>query len=281
MLYFVKKEELIAELQSRRSQGQSIGLVPTMGALHDGHMSLIQQARECDVVVVSLFVNPLQFNNNSDLEKYPSNLEKDVELLRDHCDVLYAPETDDMYDADPVLRLDFGPIENSLEGAFRPGHFSGVGIVVSKLFNIIQPHKAYFGQKDLQQLLIVKTMVRDLSIPVEIVGCPIIREENGLALSSRNQHLSPEGKEIAANIYGGLAQSRELFDKGTCLKEIKSFIAQLYAKNDGIDMEYAEIVNDQFEIMKSDPGNGSLSLCVAAYVEGVRLIDNLYLRSQE
>ncbi len=280
MLYFVKNDQLIQEISKRKRLGQSVGLVPTMGALHDGHLSLVNAAKENDVVVVSLFVNPLQFNNSSDLEKYPRELEFDKKKLDGKCDILFAPTIDEFYATKPRLKLDFGEMERSLEGKYRPGHFNGVGIVVSKLLNVVQPDKAYFGLKDLQQITIVRSMVRDLSIQTDIVGCPIIREKNGLAMSSRNGRLSNEGREVAATIYGGLQRAKTVFNKANSVNEAIQAANNHYKSVSGFELEYAEAVNTDFEVLDSTPESGPISLCVAGYVEGVRLIDNLYLRSE-
>ena len=281
MLYFVKKAELIKEIQSHKRRGKTIAFVPTMGALHEGHLSLLSHATECDVVVVSIFINPLQFNNLTDLEKYPKDLERDKALLQQKCDILFAPTRKEIYDTNPVLSFDFGSLEDKLEGISRPRHFSGVGIVVSKLLNIVQPDKAFFGQKDLQQLMIIRTLVRDLSMNVEIIGCPIVRDQNGLAMSSRNQRLSENAKQIAEKIFVGLSLAKQAFKSGKNLSEIKEEVLKFYSESSDLYIEYVEFVDGNFRILSEDPGNGEIALCVAANVEGIRLIDNLYLRTQD
>lgn len=278
MLYFVKIEELRAHLATEKRAGKTIGLVPTMGALHAGHLALMKSARECDVVVSSIFVNPLQFNDMADLASYPKNLERDRELMKDDCDILFAPNAEEFYAEKPEMSMRFD-LDSRLEGAFRPGHFSGVGIVVSKLLNIVQPDKAYFGLKDLQQYILVKKMVRDLSIPTEIVGCPIVREESGLAMSSRNGRLSKSGWDVASNIYRGLTQAKELLASHS-LREVKKEIQAFYADIEGLEIEYFEFVDTSFEVISNNSTNSPMAICVAAYVDGVRLIDNLYLRSE-
>ncbi len=277
MLYFVKINELRAHLATLRKENKSIGLVPTMGALHEGHLALIKAASECDVVVVSIFVNPLQFNNSNDLASYPRQLEADKERLGSNCDILFAPSAEEFYVEKTQLKIQFDLDEN-LEGKFRPGHFNGVGIVVAKLLNVVQPNKAYFGQKDLQQLVLVKTLVRDLSIHTEIKGCPTVRENSGLAMSSRNGRLSEPGLQIAAGIYKGLQLFQELVQH-TSLDEARAKVSNFYSQIEGLEIEYFECVNDSFEVLSTDEENSAMAACVAAYVEGVRLIDNIYLRS--
>lgn len=280
MPYFVKKEELALELDKHRAQGKTIGFVPTMGALHDGHLSLLRHARECDVVVASIFVNPLQFNNQKDLDQYPRDLKVDREKLEGLCDVLFAPSKEEIYPNSVHLSFNFGALERELEGRFRPGHFNGMAVVVSKFFNIIAPDKAYFGKKDLQQLMIVRQLVSDLNFQIEIIGCPIEREKSGLAMSSRNQRLSKAGNQIATNIFKGLNKGEIAFSDGSNLEDIKTTVTSFYETIEGLDLEYCEIVDEQFNLLKTTPAHGGIAMCVAAKVEGVRLIDNVYLRSQ-
>ena len=272
-------DEIRAYLDTLRKVDKSIGLVPTMGALHNGHLTLINEARKCDIVVVSIFVNPLQFNMVEDLDKYPRQLSQDIKMLESRCDVLFAPEISDMYQNKPQVSMDFMEMGSVLEGAFRPGHFNGVGVVVAKLFNIIQPEKAYFGLKDLQQYVLIKQMVTDLSMPVEIVGCPIAREESGLAMSSRNQRLSENGRAIASNIHTGLKMACQL-PKKYSLIETKNQVLGFYKTVKGLEIEYLEFVDDLMSVQLEFTDNPNLAVCVAGYVEGVRLIDNLYLRSE-
>ena len=280
MLIYNNVSEIRAYLTRLKREGKSVGLVPTMGALHDGHMTLIDKARQSDIVVVSLFVNPLQFNKSEDLDKYPRQLESDIAMLEPKCDVLFAPSESDMYDTVPVVSLDFKEMGSVLEGAFRPGHFNGVGVVVSKLFNIIQPDSAYFGLKDLQQYLIIKQMVKDLSVPIEIVGCPIAREKSGLAMSSRNLRLSETGKKTAANLFTGLSMAKNLVEKNRPLSETKSEVLGFYKSVEGLEIEYLEFVDNKLTIQSTLDDCHNVAVCVAGYVEGVRLIDNLYLRSE-
>lgn len=191
-------------LKAQQRAGKTIGFVPTMGALHAGHISLIERAKtENDLAVCSIFVNPTQFNNSDDLKKYPRTLERDCEMLRPvGCDVVFAPSAEEMYPSLPQLKMDFGTLETIMEGKFRPGHFNGVGIVVSKLFNIVKPDKAYFGLKDLQQVAVIRRMVQELSFDLEIIPCPTLRETDGLAMSSRNTRLSPEARALAPQKIG-------------------------------------------------------------------------------
>ena len=279
MLYFVKTDELRAELASRKKSGLSIGLVPTMGALHEGHLSLVEAARGCDVVVVSIFVNPLQFNSADDLKKYPRDIEKDMKLLEGKCDILYAPDPEAFYRVKPRLSIYFGELEKILEGKYRPGHFSGVAIVVARLLNILQPDQAFFGLKDLQQFHLVQTLVQDLAIPVELKGCSTVREGSGLAMSSRNELLSATGKQTASAIYEGLQLAEKLIHD-TSLNELKAQVRTFYETKEGLELEYFELVDENFEVISAEKKPLRVSACVAAFVEGVRLIDNLYLRSE-
>lgn len=280
MQLFHLSTQLRDYLRTAKAQGKTVGLVPTMGALHDGHLSLMQHARECDVVVTSVFVNPLQFNKKEDLENYPRDLEGDLEQMKGYCDVVFAPDAQEMYPTSPKTTLSFGNLENTLEGEFRPGHFAGVGTVVSKFFHIVQPDKAYFGLKDLQQYLIIKQLVADLSFPIQIVGCPIVREASGLAMSSRNRRLSAKGLATAAHIFMGLQAARQSFQSGQSAQETKKSVQDFYASVNGLEIEYFELVNEQMEKLGNPYPPGPVIACVAAVVEGVRLIDNLYLRSE-
>ncbi|MEP0368762.1 MAG: pantoate--beta-alanine ligase [Cyclobacteriaceae bacterium] len=281
-MHVITSPRLLSELLfSARRSGSSVGLVPTMGALHRGHMRLIKESLKAnDITVVSLFVNPLQFNKAEDLEKYPRPFEEDrVMLAEQGVDVLYAPSEKEMYPEKPLVNISFGDLGNAMEGKFRPGHFDGVGLVVSKLLNQINPDRAYFGLKDLQQFLLVKRLVRDLSMQVDIIGVPTVRAESGLALSSRNVRLSPEGLEKAAYIFQGLNLSEELIRKGIDFDETKSRVIAFYSRIEGLQIEYFEFVNPaNLQYQEGKWSGQGLAVCVAAYVEGVRLIDNLYLR---
>ena len=272
--------EIFNHTLSLKSQGKSIGLVPTMGALHEGHFHLIKRARqENDVLVVSIFVNPLQFDKKEDFDKYPRAVDQDLDHLRKlGVDVAYVPSEQDMYPELPQIKLDFGYMERVMEGEFRPGHFSGVGVVVTKLFNQCNPTRAYFGLKDLQQFLLVKRLVQDLSLPLDIVGVPIVREKSGLAMSSRNQRLSQEGREIAGSIYQGLLLAKNLWMDKSSSDETNQAVNAFYKEQRGLSTEYVQIVSpDTLRPMENNADQPAV-ICVAGYVEGVRLIDNLYLR---
>jgi pantoate--beta-alanine ligase len=261
-----------------KKSNRKIGLTPTMGALHEGHLSLVQQSiSETDISIVSIFVNPIQFNNPADLEKYPRTLDKDMELLsKVGCHAIFSPETKEMYKSPAELSVSFGELDKILEGAYRPGHFSGVGVVVSKLFNIIQPDVAYFGQKDYQQYLVINRLVRDLNFPVKVVCGEIVREANGLAMSSRNQRLLKEEKEKASLLYKMLTQAKAQIEKKS-MKEIKKEVADTLANSD-IRLEYFELADrSNLNLLHHYEPSIPCILLVAAYVGEVRLIDNLFV----
>ena len=253
-----------------------IGLVPTMGALHAGHISLVKQAvSETQVVVVSIFVNPTQFNDKSDLEKYPRNLEADLKLLeKTGCQVVFAPKAEEIYPEPDTRKFDFGDLETVMEGKHRPGHFNGVAQVVSKLFDIVQPGKAYFGLKDFQQLAIIKEMVTQLNLPVKIVPCPIVREKSGLAMSSRNELLTAEERKNAAVISESLFRAKELKNQKS-VNELENWIADTINKNPYLNVEYVEIVDDRrLQPVKNWDEKDGKVCCVAVFCGKVRLIDN-------
>lgn len=258
-----------------------IGLVPTMGALHRGHQALLQTSREAnDLTVCSIFVNPTQFNNPEDLESYPRTLDEDLSLLEKMgCDAVFYPPSQEIYPAGvpQLLKFDFGYLNEILEGKHRPGHFSGVGLVVAKLLTITQPHRAYFGQKDLQQLAIIRQMVSELFIPVEIISVPIVRESSGLALSSRNQRLSSEEKQVAAQIYQSLLAAKQQHEDGIALNTIKEQAISRLGQARIIRPEYFEAVSvgDFRRLASTVDIAGPIAFCVAAYVGEVRLIDNI------
>ncbi|PRY28523.1 pantothenate synthetase [Spirosoma oryzae] len=257
---------------------QSIGLVPTMGALHDGHLTLIQQARQqADVVVCSIFVNPVQFNNADDLARYPRTLDADCALLETvGCDIVFAPSADEMYPEAPSLTLNFGALETVMEGAFRPGHFNGVGLVVAKLFNIIQPDKAFFGQKDLQQVAVIRSLIRNLSFPVELVRCPTVRETDGLAMSSRNRNLTPDEREQATTLFAALTLAHDRLIDGRTPAQAKAAVRDFMSAKPTFRLEYIEIANAD-TLMPADEvlAPGQTAICIAAHLGKVRLIDNL------
>lgn len=265
-------------LKTHQKAGKTIGFVPTMGALHAGHISLIERAKaENDLAVCSIFVNPTQFNNPEDLKKYPRTLEKDCEmLLPAGCDVVFAPSAEEMYPSLPQLKMDFGTLETVMEGKFRPGHFNGVGIVVSKLFNVVKPEKAYFGLKDLQQVAVIRRMVQDLSFDLEIIPCPTLRENDGLAMSSRNTRLSPEARALAPQIYKVLNLAKEKLQAGASVSEMQTAVNEHFASFPDFELEYFEAANfDTLLPIEARIADGKTALCVAAFLGGVRLIDNI------
>lgn len=273
--------EIRNELQLHRSSNQKIGLIPTMGALHEGHLALIDRChQESDISVLSIFVNPIQFNNKNDLNRYPRDLDKDIKSMEGReVSIIFAPSEHEIYPSEPEVFIDFGSIGSQLEGKFRPGHFDGVGIVVSKLFNIIQPDFAYFGLKDLQQYLLITKMVKELNFPVHLRGIETIRDSNGLALSSRNQLLSDRGRIVASKIYEGLTIAKNRLEEGHEVEEIKSELIKFYESVENMHLEYLVFVNPE-NLKETDCFNedNELAICFAGFVEGVRLIDNLYLR---
>ena len=279
MLIFNKKADLIAHLQSRKTS--SIGFVPTMGALHQGHLTLMNKAMsENDITVVSIFVNPTQFNNAEDLAKYPRTLERDVEKV-DHLSskiVIYAPEVTDVYgDNTSSEHFNFDGIEDQMEGKFRKGHFDGVGTVLKRFFEIVKPTNAYFGEKDFQQLAIVKKLVSKYNIPVNIVGCPIHREQNGLAMSSRNERLSEEDKQEATLISQTLYKVRE--DFGTkSLQQIVAEVSEIFEKNPHFTLEYFEIANAETLLTATEVVKGEkYQAFIAVFINNIRLIDTISL----
>ncbi|MDP3914170.1 MAG: pantoate--beta-alanine ligase [Bacteroidota bacterium] len=269
--------ELQAILDNKRQEGLSIGFVPTMGALHAGHLSLVEKAgQQSGFVVASIFVNPTQFNDKGDLERYPRDLQKDVDLLEPtSCQLIFAPEADEIYPEPDTRQFNFGNLEQVMEGKFRPGHFNGVAQVVSRLFEIVQPDKAFFGLKDFQQLAIINEMVRKLELPVEIVPCPIVRETDGLAMSSRNMLLSKEQRLnavlISATLFEATNKTGELN-----VEELTYWVINRINENEYLNTEYFEIVNSMtLQPIKSwnDP---CLKVgCIAVQCGKIRLIDNV------
>ncbi|MEA5259287.1 pantoate--beta-alanine ligase [Arcicella aquatica] len=278
MQVFFEIKTLQAYLQNQRKSGKTIGFVPTMGALHQGHLSLIETAKnQNDVVVCSIFVNPTQFNNPHDLAVYPRTLEADCKMLEEvACDIVFAPSASEMYPSLPTLKFDFGTLENVMEGKFRPGHFNGVGIVVSKLFNIIQPNKAYFGQKDLQQCAVINCLVKDLSYSLDLVICSTQRESDGLAMSSRNRNLSEDQRVIAPEIYKSLSAAGELL-KTKSSTEVKQFVTDYFEVIEDIELEYFEISDFETLLPIEELLEGKTALCIAAFLGKTRLIDNIII----
>lgn len=271
--------ELRNYLSKHQASNQSIGLVPTMGALHNGHMSLIIKAKkETDIVVCSIFVNPTQFNNAHDLAVYPRTLDADCDMLKQaSCDYVFAPSANEMYPIPHQLKFDFGSLEHVMEGKFRPGHFNGVGIVVSKLFNIVQPNAAFFGQKDIQQCAIINRLIIDLSFQIKLVICETERDVDGLAMSSRNRNLLPEQRAIAPNLYKNMLLVKELLQNGEPVNKAKLFLETALYQVDGIELEYFEVVDrTSLESIDAYQPNQS-ALCIAAFLGKTRLIDNLLI----
>src|SRR5574344_605080 len=231
-------DELISYIDTIKQENKTIGLVPTMGALHNGHASLIKRARqENDCVVCSVFVNPIQFNNKEDLEKYPRDLEKDKALLESNgCDVVFTPNAKEVYATAPTERFTFGDLEKVMEGKQRPGHFNGVATIVSRLFTWVRPQRAYFGEKDFQQIAIIKNMVSQINSPVQIVACPIVRQEDGLAISSRNVRLSEQARALAPKIHLILSKSNQMKENLT-FSQIKSFVEDEFKKYREFELE--------------------------------------------
>ncbi len=268
-----------ATSREQRSAGKHLGLVPTMGALHDGHLTLIRAAKaQCDQVAVSLFVNPLQFGPREDLTKYPRDFARDRELLENEdVDFLFAPGVEEMYPAGAVTYVTVEGLSDKLCGRSRPGHFRGVTTVVSKLFNIVEPDLAFFGQKDAAQVAIIRRMVRDLNIPVQIVTCPIKREADGLAMSSRNAYLDPQQRKSAPVLYRALKEVQKYFDRGE-LKADKLIAAgkRAFAEEPAMRLDYLEIVDPE-TLDPVDAVSGRTLVAIAAFFGNTRLIDNVEL----
>ena len=264
-----------------RSKGKTIGLVPTMGALHEGHLSLVKQCiADNDVCIVSIFVNPTQFNNREDLEKYPRNLERDCKFLNSiGVGVIFAPSVDEVYPEPDTRQFDFGQLDKVMEGEHRPGHFNGVAQVVSRLFDIVKPDRAYFGEKDFQQLAIIREMVKQLKLNVNIVPMPIVREVSGLALSSRNERLTADQKELAVNISRVLADSKDWIKNSSVGEVIKKVVATLDSLV-GLKVEYYEIVDGYTLQSVSDWKDSDYIVgCIAIFCGEVRLIDNIIYKA--
>lgn len=273
-------ERLRKEIAIDHDAGRIVGLVPTMGALHVGHLSLLRRARvECDRVVISIFVNPLQFGPKEDFSSYPRDLEGDSRLAEPAgADYLFAPEADEMYPRGAIeTQVDVGRIGEVVEGHFRPGHFRGVATVCVKLFNIVRPDRAYFGEKDAQQLAVVKQVVRDLGLPLEIVPCATVRDPDGLAMSSRNRHLSPQEREAAAALPQGLFEAKEAFEAGErSARKLEGLVERRVRTASLLRLQYVEVVDpDTFEEVEFVGEEATLAL--AAIAGGTRLIDNVRL----
>ncbi len=281
MLIFNRKQDLIRYLETNSTLKTTIGFVPTMGALHQGHLSLLKESiQQNTITVISIFVNPTQFNNPDDLEKYPRTLESDVEKIKTVSKniLIYAPDAADIYgDKTTSESFDFDGLEHQMEGQFRPGHFDGVGTIVKKLFEIVKPTNAYFGEKDFQQLLIVKKMVEKLNLSVSIVGCPIFRERNGLAMSSRNERLSEENRANAKIIYQTLLEANKLLHIKS-LEEVILFVTQTINSTPNFELEYFQIANEStlLPIVNKNETEKSRAF-IAVFVNNIRLIDTISL----
>jgi pantoate--beta-alanine ligase len=270
-------KELQTELSGGREAGKSIGFVPTMGALHAGHASLVKRsADENEVTVVSIFVNPTQFNDKEDLKKYPRTLEADCNLLEPiGATCVFAPSVEEMYPVPDTRVFSYPPLDTVMEGAHRPGHFNGVCQVVSKLFDAVNPHRAYFGEKDFQQLAIVREMARRMNYDIEIIGCPIVREEDGLAMSSRNMRLSVQERENALEISRTLYKSRTFASRHT-VGETQKFVEDAIAHAPGLQLEYFAIVDgNTLQTVERWEASDNVVGCITVFCGDVRLIDNI------
>lgn len=274
-------KDLQAKLAVLRAQGKTVGLVPTMGALHAGHASLVKRSvSENDATVVSVFVNPTQFNDKNDLEKYPRALEADCSLL-EQCGaaIAFAPSVEEIYPEPDTRQFSFAPLDTVMEGVYRPGHFNGVCQIVSKLFDMVKPDRAYFGEKDFQQLAIIREMVRQMKFPLDIVGCPIVREDDGLALSSRNARLSAEERQNALKISQTLFESRNFAINHT-VAETRQFVENAIDNAPGLRLEYFELVdgNTLQQIENWNDTDYAVG-CITVFCGDVRLIDNMKYKS--
>ncbi|NPD47844.1 pantoate--beta-alanine ligase [Lentimicrobium sp. S6] len=277
MKTYNKIQELQNELQAQRNQGKTIGFVPTMGALHQGHISLVHQARAaCDIVVVSIFVNPIQFNNPEDLKKYPRTYEADAKLLEEAtCDYIFYPTVGEMYPEKVTKKYDFGNLETVMEGAFREGHFNGVGVVVNKLFEIVNADKAFFGKKDFQQLAIIRSLVEIENLSVEIIAGETMRECDGLAMSSRNVRLTEEERTFAPEIFSTLNWVKENMENHSPIELMEVAMKRLSVH---FKPEYFQIVDGlSLQMINSWDETNYPVACVAAHLGQVRLIDNIEL----
>ena len=269
----------LADLRSARLPfSGTVGFVPTMGYLHEGHLALIRRAREeCEHVVVSIFVNPTQFGANEDLSKYPRDLERDLRLIEPYTDLVWTPSAEVMYPQGYQTWVEVEAVTRPLEGAMRPGHFKGVTTIVAKLFNGVQPHKAYFGQKDAQQVAVIRQMVRDLNFPTEIVVCPIIRESDGLAMSSRNVYLDPEQRKAATVLFRSLSAAKDAYEQGERTAEkLRQIMKDMLASEPLAQMQYVSCA-DYDTLEELDVIKGKALLSMAVFFGKTRLIDNFVL----
>lgn len=276
MEIFAKIKDLKNHLSKLRAEGKTIGFVPTMGALHAGHISLLKICqKQCDISVCSVFVNPTQFNDKKDLERYPRTLNEDIKLLEEiNCSILFTPDVNEMYPEEDKRVFDFGFLDKTLDGAFRPGHFNGVAQIVSKLFDAVEPHKAFFGEKDFQQVLVVKEMTRQLNYKIEIVSCPILRESDGLAMSSRNTLLTKEEREAASNIPLLMGELKEQIKNKENISDAIQKIRTKLASIPLFKLEYLEVRNTR-DLNYFDPNTDKeVVVLIALFCGRIRLIDN-------
>jgi|TARA_R110002051_G_scaffold1418_1_gene7979 pantoate--beta-alanine ligase len=282
MIIFTEKHALKVYLSTLKAQDKTIGFVPTMGALHQGHLSLIKQAQQKnDVVIVSIFVNPTQFDNKEDLVKYPITLESDTKLLKSiSCDVLFHPSVEEIYQENIVSEnFDFDGLEHQMEGKFRDGHFNGVGTIVKTLFEIVEPDKAYFGQKDFQQFQIIKKMVEKHQLNLKIKGCKIFREKDGLAMSSRNTRLTKEQREIAPFIYKTLKKAKKKFTTEN-VEKVNEWVENQFKKEPLLELEYFTIANEKtLETINKKESGKKYRAFIAVFAGEIRLIDNIQLKN--
>lgn len=281
MLVYTTQLTLKKHLSGLKSEDKVVGLVPTMGAIHEGHLSLMKLALEQnDVVVVSIFVNPTQFNNLTDLEKYPRTLEKDLKLIESLSDkiIVYAPSVEDIYSKNAVAQIfKYNGLENQMEGANRPGHFDGVGTIVKKLFEITEADKAYFGEKDFQQLQIIRNLVKQFHLAVQIVGVPIYRQDDGLAMSSRNELLSAEAKKEATLIYKIMLEAQKMF-QSNAIKEVVDFVQNEFKNHPNFELEYFAIADEEtLQNASQKEDNTKYRGFIVVHLDNVRLIDNISL----
>jgi pantoate--beta-alanine ligase len=280
MQVFNEIAPLQAFIKAKKHEGKSIGLVPTMGALHTGHLSIIEASKvENDITICSIYVNPAQFNNAADLQKYPRTIDKDTKSLQKvECDILFCPSNHEMYGNDSLLKFEFGHLDKVMEGRFRPGHFSGVALVVSKLFNIVEPDRAYFGQKDWQQFVIIRQLVEELKFNLDLRVVPIFREADGLAMSSRNQRLGPAERQKAVVFYRALEAAKTSLLSGSSFDEVSTMVRKIVESSDLVTLEYFEIAESKnLNLLDNVKAADRAIMCIAGFVGEVRLIDNMFL----
>ncbi|MGC4021590.1 MAG: pantoate--beta-alanine ligase [Cyclobacteriaceae bacterium] len=277
-MQFFKEIKPLRAFLSQISNSSSVGLVPTMGALHEGHVSLIKASkRENNLTVCSIFVNPAQFNNPKDLEKYPRTLERDLEMLKNAgCDIVFAPDVKEMYESEATIKFDFGDLDKILEGKFRPGHFSGVALVVSKFFHVVNPTVAYFGQKDFQQFKVIEKLVRELKFNIQLKPMPILREADGLAMSSRNMRLNESERKKATIFFQSLNEAKNLLKAGKAISKVKEVVGEKFKTTEGVRLEYFELVDTE-NLKSTETVSNETVLLIAGFVGEIRLIDNLLL----